>query len=122
MSTYLKYLTFLVLSFLFLVLGMIGFNACFQKPTADYQVNQCSRYCYFKGCPHFAQKSTRDASTGILTPNKIQKWYEAHIRFLKNNPFGLSYRDANLLIYVFLFPIINLILIFKILRLKQQNR
>lgn len=71
-------------------------------PTDEYLSDQCTRYCHNSHCPHFEAKVVTKNALAL----KIQPAYQTAIRSLKFNPFGLSYTTINLLVFVFGFPVL----------------
>ena len=88
--------------------------------------NRCTRYCHDHGCPH----SKRHFSF-LLSENlseKLRVLYCKNIEILGRIP-GLTYKQANILIYVILFPAFWMALFWivigqriKIRRLKKDRK
>ena len=101
--------------FLFLVLFTLGsailVNSFSAKPSFEYNKEQCTRYCHNKGCVHF-QNSISNETKG----STIVSLYWANIRWLKNNPLGLSYQQMNLFFYVFVTPLLVIVLLWGLFR------
>lgn len=87
---------------------MILVNQLSPSPTPFYIKEQCSRYCHDKGCPHF--------QTNVKEGNRITLFFHAYhenvIQLLKNNPFGVSYKMMNILVFVIFFPFLILSLLY----------
>ncbi|MCI4671033.1 MAG: hypothetical protein MRZ79_23045 [Bacteroidia bacterium] len=94
------------------ILFMWGVNASQPKATHQFDPNKCTRFCHDKGCPHFERRKNS-------FPDWAVSLYQSNISMLKNNVFGLSYREANVLLYVLLVPILSLTLLWGLLRKKK---
>lgn len=75
----------------------------------DYQ---CTRYCHDKGCIHYE----RNIGSNSIFRKTAEKIYSKNIQLLHQNGMGLSYAEANLLIYVVLIPFFSAILLWGIIR------
>lgn len=76
---------------------------------------ECTRYCHDKGCPHYVERQQgRRTSSSLLI--FVEKLYTKNIKLLHNNGMGLSYVEANILIYVILIPFFSAILLWGIIR------
>ena len=103
-----RYLVALVL----LPLGIVFvINFFAPSPSHEHQEERCTRYCHDHFCPHFIQQQAQPSSLSY-------RLYSANVHWLKNNPFGLAYRDINLWLYVVLAPMLMLLLLFLALRKK----
>jgi glycine cleavage system regulatory protein len=93
-------------------------NASASEPGTEYLANRCSRYCHNHGCPHIEQKiEMHKGQYPILL--KLKSIYDGNIALLHNNGMGLSYQQANLLIYVLLSPALMLILLWLAIRKRK---
>ncbi|MEL6588463.1 MAG: hypothetical protein AAFQ87_24355 [Bacteroidota bacterium] len=101
----------LILMILSPVLCIVGVNEFSRTPSHQYEASHCTRYCHDKGCKHYRQRVETEVISGNLT-----KLYVANIRWLKQNPLGLSYQAMNLLLYVFIAPLLILLLIWGLIR------
>lgn len=81
------------------------------KPTFEFNEDTCTRFCHNKGCKHYHNKNKDNLSSSILF-----ELYKKNISWLKKKPFGLSYQEMNLLIYVILGPILIIFLLWGIIR------
>lgn len=105
---------FLFLIVLIPTLSIIGVNEFSRAPSHQYEASHCTRACHDKGCKHYRKRVETKAVSGRLT-----KLYVANIRWLKQNPLGLSYQAMNLLLYVFISPLLILLLIWGLIRKKD---
>lgn len=81
--------------------------------------NYCTRACHNKGCTHFNKKRLNKKQNTFVT--KHYNTYKNNIIWLKNNPFGLSYVQINLLLYVIVFPIASLYLLWRLLKPRTDD-
>lgn len=96
------------------ILIMILVNENMPKVSASYNSSQCSRACHDSHCLHF-EKKLKDASYDAI-PKRYFGVYQKTMYWLKHNPFGLSYVEMNMLVYVILFPLCFVILLWKLLQ------
>lgn len=87
------------------------------SPTYAIDQNHCTRACHNKGCIHFNKKMLNKHEQNFVT--KHFETYKKNIQWLKNNPFGFSYVEMNLLLYVILFPVLSLFLFWKLIQQKK---
>jgi hypothetical protein len=95
-------------SFALLVAIVAIVNSVSSKPANAYRANECTRYCHDHGCPHY-EKKIAAAKEGSLSL-KFYALYNWNIRALRQNPFGLSYQEMNIELYVIFFPTLWIIL------------
>lgn len=91
---------------------MLGVNTCCGPSTLEYQEEQCTRYCHDHGCPHAERKYDGTYRLARLG-KKANEW---NIQAMHRNPFGLNYQEANLLVYVLLFPSLMALLLWGALK------
>ncbi len=85
------------------------------QPTYDLLEDKCSRYCHNNGCTHYAEKYN-DNRNEFPIIEKMKNLYAWNIRWLKNNPLGLSYAAMNILLYVILAPTLMTLLLWGAIR------
>ena len=95
---------------------MVAVNTLSPAPTHDQHHDRCTRYCHDHPCPHTLQKYGETAMTGWKG-----ELYQANINWLKTNPFGLSYTEVNLLIYVILLPGCMALLLWGAIRKRKEG-
>ncbi len=93
---------------------MIIINEISSSPSSTYSSKECTRICHNSGCKHFYEKLKNVDETSLAITNF--SLYKKNIKWLKNNPFGLSYAEMNLLVYVILFPLISILLLIRLLK------
>ena len=94
-----KKVTILLLFIIILVGIMIGVNEASPTATHCFNSEACTRYCHDHECRHF---TARDQEQVI--PAALQRLYASNITLLQSQPFGLSYRETNLLVYIIILP------------------
>lgn len=94
---------------------MVIVNSSLPKPSTKQNTQQCTRYCHNHSCLHFNQRFVK-VKENIPDAEKLRKLYVGNIQWLHQNGIGLSYQNANLFIYVVLFPCLSLLLIWGLLR------
>ncbi|MEM1215073.1 MAG: hypothetical protein AAGJ82_05285 [Bacteroidota bacterium] len=93
---------------IFLTVGIIAtVNTSQGTPSSQRLSDQCSRYCHNAGCRHY---------TAEHVPPWVKRWYEWHISLFHHNPFGLSYKMANMLVYELIYPLVLLLLWWNLIR------
>ena len=111
--------------FLLLVIVFIPFfivilvNETNTTPSFSVNKNQCTRACHSKGCIHFNEKLKKDSQSSFVT--RHYDTYKKNIIWLKNNPFNLSYVQINLLLYVIIFPIVSIVLFWRLLKRPSKS-
>ena len=109
--------------FFFLVtlpfLLMVVVNVSMGTPSSTYNATQCTRYCHDHGCAHVTVAIEGPVSTPFF--RLARKLYVANIRWLHHNPFGMSYKEINLVIYVLILPLLGLVFLWGILRKRGRN-
>lgn len=110
MKLFLKLL--FVISIPFLI--MVVVNTYYNKPTAIYNSEICTRVCHNKVCKHFETKLKNKTNNSWAV--KKFSLYRKNIQWLKNNPLGLNYVQMNILLYVILFPLICFLLLIRLLK------
>ncbi len=91
------------------IILMIMVNETSPAPSSQLDQSACTRYCHNHGCPH-----------GTLSGWQA-KVYAANINWLKANPFGLSYQQMNLLLYVILFPLMIVFALWSLIRKRRKH-
>lgn len=92
---------------------LIGVNNTGRISSHKYAVDYCTRYCHDNPCPHFeARKSEGKA---ILVDVQA-RFYRANILLLRDNVFGIPYAAMNLIVYIFLIPVLILVLLYGLIR------
>jgi hypothetical protein len=106
--------------FILLVIVFIPFfivivvNETNKTPSTLVNKTQCTRACHNTGCIHFNAKLKDNNESSFVT--RHYSTYKKNIIWLKNNPFNLSYVQINLLLYVILFPIISIVLLWRLIK------
>ena len=93
-------------------LMMVIVNKVNQVPSDEFSETQCSRYCHNVACKHANEKFETEKQMGRI----IHSFYKKNIALLKENKLGLTYKEINLLIYVFAFPALSGIMLWGVLR------
>ena len=88
---------------------MVIINLMAPAPTLQHLDNSCTRYCHNVNCPHFQQNFKQYEHT-LPMANTLRTLYSSNIQALKQNGLGMSYKQVNLFIYVFGFPLITIAL------------
>lgn len=83
---------------------LAGVNSASPAPDRAYRPDRCTRYCHDHGCPH-------------LEAAWIEKPLQAHMEWLRANPFGLAYQTINLVLYVLLLPLLAWLLYLRLIRI-----
>ncbi len=96
----------------FLIMFVV--NESVNAPTTKNLKDKCTRYCHNVTCTHGNEIYEKYAGTWFADTAKYL--YSKNIIWLHNNPFGLSYRAINLVIYVFGLPLIMALLLGNIIR------
>lgn len=89
-------------------------NSLSAAPTSEHVAEYCTRSCHNKGCVHFAEKYGYGKQNAMLP-----QIYAMNIKWLRDNPLGLSYYEMNLLIYVIIWPILVAMLIYGLARKRK---
>jgi len=106
-----KKITILLL-FIVVPIGiMIGINEASATPTHRFNTEACTRYCHDHECRHF---TARDQEQVI--PTVLQRLYASNIALLQSQPFGLNYRETNLLVYIIILPFFLILGLWGIIR------
>jgi hypothetical protein len=100
----------LLISLPFLFITLV--NAVSPSPTQQYLPGRCTRYCEAHGCLHFNYKFKN-------TDELLSKWwyqlYRWNVKMLNGMPF-LNYHQANILMYFILYPLLMLVLLYRVLK------
>jgi len=104
----------IIISTPFLLMVIVNENAV--APTFDFRETTCTRYCHNHACPHTMLEEGVVAGNGVLA-----QVYNANIKWLKNNPFGMSYQEVNLAIYVIGFPGLMAFLLWGLIRKRRRD-
>lgn len=94
---------------------MIIVNTLMGTSHHGYDENECTRYCHDEGCVHYKER----VAENDINKN-IEAIYYGNIKLLHNNGMGLSYAEANILIYVILIPLFSSLLLWGVIR-KPKN-
>ncbi|MEM1009929.1 MAG: hypothetical protein AAGJ35_13105 [Myxococcota bacterium] len=78
---------------------MVLVNRQAPEPTHQRLETRCSRFCHDRYCPHFEAKTGKGHRL-------LRTLYKKNIALLKANGVGLTYEEANLLVYVVLAPMV----------------
>lgn len=115
----LKRQRFRFLLYLFLIafpfVIMVVVNEFSPAPTFE-KASTCTRYCHNKGCPHTATKY----GEGSMKEG-VGKLYADNITWLKNNPWGLTYAEVNIAIYVIGLPGLMALLLWGAIRKGKER-
>lgn len=110
---------------LFMLLMMTGLGILFlvdglsPAPTNRLIAERCTRYCHDHPCPHFAERAV--GLNSIPGFNGMRFLYRKNIELLGRVP-GLTYEQANLLIYVVLLPAAWLTLFWVVIAQRRSIR
>ncbi len=91
------------------VIGLV--NVFNEIPTVELKENECTRYCHNVECPHFLAETKSQTVNPLL-----QDLYRQNIEWLRNNPFGISYVEMNIVTYMITLPVLILLLIWGLVR------
>jgi len=105
-----KNLVIIVGLILFSLAVIITVNETSPLPTRELSQKNCTRHCHDKGCIHYQEE---EVSPFLLSV------YKQNIYWLKQNPFGLSYKEMNLLLYVIIAPFLIIVLLWGLIRKKH---
>ena len=95
---------------------MVIVNETSNPPIDNFDQGQCTRYCHNIICKHTKEKY--EANNNVII-NKLESIYFSNISWLRNNNLGLSYKEINLLIYVFGIPLMMILLLWGAIRKKK---
>ncbi|MGK0389031.1 MAG: hypothetical protein ACI94Y_001765 [Maribacter sp.] len=84
-----------------------------------YEKEQCTRYCHDRSCQHSTITKEENVDNYPIIAS-AEKLYYANIRLLHHNGLGLSYAQANILIYVILIPLFSALLLWGIIRKRNE--
>ena len=93
---------------------MVIINESYNEPTSKQLSQKCTRSCHNNGCKHFTLKLKDKTNNSWAVKNF--SLYRENIKWLKNNPLGLSYAQMNILVYVVAFPLLCLYLLIRLLK------
>lgn len=93
-------------------------NETSMKPSTAVNEAYCTRICHNRGCLHFNKKRLNKNNSGFVARHYGS--YKRNIDWLKNNPFSLSYVEINLLLYVILFPVVSVLLLWRLIKKSPQ--
>jgi len=110
MKRFLVFVSLLSLPILIIILV----NESMPKVSNALHTELCTRACHNSHCSHFALK-LKDANYDAI-PKRYFSSYQKTMYWLKHNPFGLSYATMNILVYVVLFPLLFIVLLWKLLQ------
>ena len=96
----------------FLIMFIV--NTTTNNPTTKLLKNKCSRYCHNVTCAH--TNATYEKYAGNWFADTAKFLYTKNIIWLHNNPFGMSYKMINLVIYVFGLPLFMALLLGNLIR------
>jgi hypothetical protein len=83
---------FLLAALLFPVVIVVAVNELSPQPVTALSAEKCTRYCHNFACKHKPEKSA------------FNFLYDSTIYQLGKNPFGLGYKQINILVFVILWP------------------
>ena len=86
---------------------IVGVNSIAPPPTHDRIGARCTRACHDKPCTHFDREQADQNLVWLYTQN---------IALLKRNGLGLSYKEANLVVYVGVVPMTFFLLLWGVVR------
>lgn len=92
----------------FLIMVIVNLNFV---PSIEFDETKCTRYCHNNTCEHFFRNQNENRISSVIIDV-----YTQNINWLKSNPFGLSYQQSNLVLYVFIGPLLILFLLWGVLR------
>ena len=107
-----KLLWFTLILLPFIIMYIV--NTSVNKPNTKNLPDKCTRYCHNVTCTHGNEIYEKYGGTWFADTAK--SLYTKNIVWLHDNPFGLSYRAINLIIYVFAMPLIMALLLGNIIR------
>jgi len=110
MKKFLIWFFFLICPFLI----MIVVNETANNPSKEYNSEICTRYCHNVTCEH--GNELYEKHQGSWFADFAKRTYTKNIVGLHNNPFGISYKSVNLLIYVFAWPLLMALLLGNLIR------
>ena len=93
---------------------MIIVNETTNNPSTKYDPDKCTRYCHNVACEH--GNKLYATYQGNWYADFAKSIYTKNIVWLHNNPFGIGYGAANLLIYVFAWPLLMALLLGNLIR------
>lgn len=114
-----NFLLVLTGAFLFCFGIMFVVNYFSSPPTHEKHSYRCTRYCHDHGCLHVENRYSGLNNCWML--NAAGALYKGNIALLGKIP-GLTYKQANILIYVICFPLLWLFLIMLVLGQRGQIR
>ena len=94
-------------------------NRSSPPPTHHQVTSRCTRYCHDRACPHFASQSQILRFAPYFKEMVIL--YRKNIEILGSLP-GLTYKQANILIYVIAFPVFWISILCIIVRQRMKIR
>jgi hypothetical protein len=97
------------------LLFMVVVNECFDVPkrTDKYVPEQCTWYCHNVTCLHFKTSYEEKPSSFKKMNKTIFDWY---VTSLHGNTLNLNYRNINLLVFIFVYPLLGSLLVWNLIR------